>query len=158
MGHKAVVVVSLDGQMAGGTYLLRGVTDNLEIDMLPNLQLLPTTPIEAIQDTQTEGFQGVMFLGTTVAKRQIEVGRLTDIDLWNPQEYKHDLLNAWHRKMTKAKKDGQIPTLARALFLHHEETVHADQMANTILPMVRRVALWTRFWNKQQLTPKTSVS
>ncbi|MEW4563784.1 hypothetical protein AB1K70_14720 [Bremerella sp. JC770] len=157
MGHKAVVVVSLDDQQAGGMYLLRGITDALEIDTLPNLQLLPATPIEAVQQTQSEGIQGVMFLGTAVAKRPVEVGRLTDIDLWNPQEYKHDLLSGWHRKMTKAKKEGQIPTLARALFLHHEATVQADQMAATILPMVRRIGLWTRFWNKQQIKTKASA-
>lgn len=158
MGHKAVVVVSLDGQMAGGTYLLRGIADALETDTFPNLQLLPTTPIEDLQQTQTEEIHGVMFLGTTVAKRPVEVGRLTDIDLWNPQEYKHDLLSSWHRKMTKAKKVGQIPSLARALFLHHEEAVHADQLANTILPMVRRIGLWTRFWNKQQVNSKAPAS
>jgi len=157
MGQKAVVVVSLDDQLAGGTYLLRGITDALEIETLPNLQLLPTTPIEAVHQTQDEGIQGVMFLGTTVAKRPVEVGRLTDIDLWNPQEYKHDLLSAWHRKMTKAKKEGQIPTLARALFLHHEDAVHVDQVAATILPMVRRIGLWTRFWNKQQIKTKASA-
>ncbi|MFN3150764.1 hypothetical protein [Bremerella sp.] len=157
MGHKAVVVVSLDEQMAGGTYLLRGIADALEADTLPNLQLLPTTPIEAVQKTQAEGLQGVMFLGTTVAKRPVEVGRLTDIDLWNPQEYKHELLSSWHRKMTKAKKNGQMPTLARALFLHHEEAIQADQLAATILPMVRRIGLWTRFWNKQQVKTKASA-
>lgn len=157
MGQKAVVVVSLGDQMAGGTYLLRGISDALEADSLPNLQLLPTTPIEAVQRTQPEGLQGVMFLGTTVAKRPVEVGRLTDIDLWNPQEYKHQLLSSWHRKMTKAKKEGQIPTLARALFLHHEEALHSDQLAATILPMVRRIGLWTRFWNKQQVKTKASA-
>ncbi|WDI44551.1 hypothetical protein [Bremerella sp. P1] len=157
MGQKAVVVVSLDDQMAGGTYLLRGIADALETDTLPNLQLLPTTPIEAVHQTQAEELQGVMFLGTTVAKRAVEVGRLTDIDLWNPLEYKHDLLSSWHRKMTKAKKEGQIPTLARALFLHHEEAVHSDQLAATILPMVRRIGLWTRFWNKQQVKTKASA-
>ncbi|QDU78211.1 hypothetical protein Pan97_52950 [Bremerella volcania] len=157
MGQKAVVVVSLDDQLAGGMYLLRGIVDALEADTLPNLQLLPTTPIGAVNKTQTEGIQGLMFLGTTIAKRPVEVGRLTDIDLWNPLEYKHDLLSSWHRKMTKAKKEGQIPTLARALFLHHEEAIQADQLAATILPMVRRVALWTRFWNKQQVKTKASA-
>lgn len=157
MGRKAVVVVSLDDQMAGGTYLLQGIADALEADTLPNLQLLPTTPIEAVHQTQPEDLKGVMFLGTTVAKRPVEIGRLTDIDLWNPLEYKHDLLSAWHRKMTKAKKEGQIPTLARALFLHHEEEIQADQLASTILPMVRRIGLWTRFWNKQQFKTKASA-
>jgi len=158
MGHKAVVVVSLDDQMAGGTNLLGGIADALETDTFPNLKLFTTSPAEALQQPQAEELQGVMFLGTTVAKRPVEIGRLTDIDLWNPLEYKHDLLSSWHRKMTKAKKEGQIPTLARALFLHHEEAVQADQFAATILPMVRRIALWTRFWNKQQFKSAAPAS
>lgn len=158
MGQKAVVVVSLDGQMAGGTYLLRGISDALQVESLPNVTLLPSSPIDSLPHAQIEQPHGFMFLGTTVAKRPVEVGRLTDIDLWNPLEYKHDLLSPWHRKMTKAKKEGHIPQQARALFLHHEEEVHADQLKATILPMIRRIGLWSRFWNKSQAKPKASAS
>ena len=158
MGHRAVVVVSLDEQMAGGAYLLREVADALQPESLPNLCFLDPTPIEAVHNAENPLPKGFMFLGTVIAKRSTEVGRLTDIDLWNPSEYKHDLLSPWHRRMTKAKKGNQIPPLARALFLHHEEVLRPDQIAATILPMVRRIGLWTRFWNNQQnkkATPAT---
>lgn len=158
MGGKAVAVVLLDGQPAGGTYLLRCITDALEGDTLPNLTLLPTTPIEALHEAQITSPHGVMFLGTSIAQRDTEIGRLTDIDLWNPQEYKHKLLSPWHRKMTKGKKENTIPANARALFLHHEERLEPEQLESVILPMVRRVALWTRFWNNQQHRKKASAS
>lgn len=150
MGHQAVVVVNLDEQMACGAYLLREVADNLQTEELPNLNFLPSTSLETVFQAEQPLSKGLMFLGTTVAKRETEIGRLTDIDLWNPVEYKNDLLSAWHRKLTKAKKQGQISPLARALFLHHEEAIGPDQITATILPMVRRIGLWTRFWNKQQ--------
>lgn len=158
MGGKAVAVVLFDGQSAGGTYLLRCITDALEADTLPNLTLLPTTPIEAIQEAQVTSPQGVMFLGTAIAQRDTEIGRLTDIDLWNPQEYKHELLNAWHRRLTKGKKESTIPQNARALFLHHEERLEPEQLESVILPMVRRVGLWTRFWNNLPNRKKASAS
>lgn len=158
MGIKAVAVVPLDDQSAGGTYLLSCVTDALEADTLPNLTLLSSPPIEALTELQVDSPQGVMFLGTAIAKRQTEVGRLTDIDLWNPQEYKHQLLSDWHRRLTKAKKESIVPQNARALFLHHEERLEPHQLDSVILPMVRRIALWTRFWNNQQNRKKASAS
>ena len=158
MGGKAVAVALLDGQSAGGTYLLRCTTDALEVDTLPNLTLLSSTPAEALTQLQADVPQGVMFLGTAIAKRDTEVGRLTDIDLWNPQEYKHQLLSSWHRQLTKAKKEGVVPTNARALFLHHEERLEPHQLEAVVLPMVRRIALWNRFWNNQQHRKKASAS
>jgi len=123
---------------------------------LEQLSWLLPTPIETIQETEIGQSHGVMFLATSIATRPVEIGRLTDIDLWNPREYRSQLLSPWHRDLTKAKKDGLIPTNARVLFLHHAEELDGGDLPHLSLTLVRRIALWTRFWGNQLKTASAS--
>lgn len=157
MIENQIVVMPLDGEDAGEAFLLEAIAEAIPAELFPNLTLLPSTPVQELHSLQAELLHGVIFVGMTPAKRIMEMGRLTDLDLWNPREYKHDLLRPWHRALTKAKKQGEIPAHARALFLHHEPRISQKQVPALMMPLVRRIGLWSRFWNNQE-SSKTPAS
>lgn len=150
MGAHHVVVVPLEEEDPNQSSLLQTISEAIQAERFPDLVLLPYTPIVDLHAAQLDYPQGIMFIAATPARRPAEVGRLTDLDLWNPREYKHELLTSWHRALTKAKKEGEIPPHARALFVHYEEAAEPAQWAALSLPLVRRIGLWTRFWSNHE--------
>lgn len=155
MDAHAVVVQPLVDEQAGDSPLLAYMLQVLTEEGLPQVDVGQSEQLSTW--SCGENVHGVMFVAVTPALKLTEIGRLTDLDLFNPVEYRHQLLAPFRRTLTQAKKDGRVPTQTRALFLHHAEELPLSEYPQALVPMVRRVALWTRFWSNLAQRNKASA-